>query len=120
MNGVRSDGFLLSTEHVDERRSSGHFGAGCDKLDVVALHLVAGHLVAILDSMAFQPCRHGEGVIGTPLGLIQKENPDISIGSYPRFGDDGSFSTEIIVRGLDQADVDKAAVEIEQMLANLN
>ncbi|MEO9459141.1 MAG: competence/damage-inducible protein A [Lentilitoribacter sp.] len=66
------------------------------------------------------PCRHGEGVIGTPLGLIQKENPDISIGSYPRFGDDGSFSTEIIVRGLSQSDVDKAAIEIEQMLANLN
>ncbi len=65
------------------------------------------------------PCTHGEGVIGTPLGIIQKDNPDISIGSYPRFGDDGSFSTEIIVRGLNIEDVDKAADDIVQMLANL-
>ena len=65
------------------------------------------------------PCTHGEGVIGTPLAVIQKDNPDISIGSYPRFGDDGSFSTEIIVRGLNIEDVDKAADDIEQMLANL-
>ena len=66
------------------------------------------------------PCTHGEGVIGTPLAVIQKDNPDISIGSYPRFGDDGSFSTEIIVRGLNIEDVDKAADGIEQMLANLD
>ena len=66
------------------------------------------------------PCNNGEGVIGTPLGVIQKDNPDISIGSYPRFGDDGSFSTEIIVRGLNIEDVDKAADDIEQMLANLD
>lgn len=66
------------------------------------------------------PCRHGEGDIGTPLGQIQNANLDVSIGSYPRFGDDGSFSTEIIVRGIEQSNVDKAVLEIEDMLAKLD
>lgn len=64
-------------------------------------------------------CQHGEGVIGTLLSNIQKENPHVSIGSYPIFGDDGSFSTELIIRGIDPVVLEKAAQDVETMLTDL-
>lgn len=63
---------------------------------------------------------HGEGDIGTPLGEIQRENPDVSIGSYPKFAQDGGFSSEIVVRGLDGAKIEKAILEIKAMLKSLD
>lgn len=63
---------------------------------------------------------HGEGDIGTPLGEIQKANPDVSIGSYPKFAEDGGFSSEIVVRGLDKAQIEKAILEIKAMLKSLD
>lgn len=63
---------------------------------------------------------HGEGDIGTPLGEIQKDNPDVSIGSYPNFSQDGGFSSEIVVRGLDKAKIEKATLEIKAMLKSLD
>ncbi|WP_107675674.1 competence/damage-inducible protein A [Agrobacterium sp. LAD9] len=52
---------------------------------------------------------YGEGDIGTPLTAIQKEHPETSIGSYPKY-DGQRFSTEIVVRARD-AGVLKAATE---------
>lgn len=63
-------------------------------------------------------CPFGEGVIGGPLGDIQKANPDTIIGSYPKY-QDGTFWTELVVRGRDQAKIDTAASAIEAMLAGL-
>ena len=42
-------------------------------------------------------CPLGEGVIGGPLGDIQKAHPDTIIGSYPKYRD-GSFWTELVIR----------------------
>ena len=63
-------------------------------------------------------CKFGEGTIGEPLGKIQKDNPDTSIGSYPKF-DGKQYSTQIVVRGRDQECIDNAAEEISQMLKSL-
>lgn len=63
---------------------------------------------------------HGEGDIGTMLGEIQKDNPDVSIGSYPKFAQDGGFSSEIVVRGLDSEKIGKAILEIKAMLKSLD
>ena len=63
-------------------------------------------------------CRFGEGEIGTPLAEIQKDNPRTSIGSYPKF-DGKAFSTELVVRARDAADLDRAAGAIEVMLEDI-
>lgn len=63
-------------------------------------------------------CPFGEGVIGGPLGEIQKANPDTIIGSYPKY-QDGKFWTELVVRGRDVAKIEAAKAEIEAMLAGL-
>lgn len=63
-------------------------------------------------------CPYGEGVIGGPLGEIQKAHPDTIIGSYPKYLD-GKFWTELVVRGRTQEAVDSARTAIEAMLAGL-
>lgn len=63
-------------------------------------------------------CPFGEGVIGGPLAEIQKNHPDTIIGSYPKF-QDGTFWTELVVRGRTQAAVDAARAAVEAMLAGL-
>ena len=63
-------------------------------------------------------CSHGEGTIGDALGEIQKNNPETSIGSYPKF-DGKSYSTQIVVRGRDQNAIDRAAAAVRAMLTTL-
>lgn len=63
-------------------------------------------------------CPFGEGVIGEPLALIQKQHPDTIIGSYPRF-ENGVFSTELVVRSRDAEKVTKAREAIEAMILEL-
>lgn len=64
------------------------------------------------------PCPHGEGDIGGPLGEIQKNHPDVVIGSYPRY-DGKRFSTEIVIRGADEGTVNAARADVEAMVAGL-
>jgi molybdopterin-biosynthesis enzyme MoeA-like protein len=63
-------------------------------------------------------CPHGEGVIGGPLGEIQKAHPDTIIGSYPKYLD-GTFSTDLVVRARTQAALDAARQAVEAMVAAL-
>lgn len=63
-------------------------------------------------------CPFGEGVIGGPLGEIQKAHPDTIIGSYPKYLD-GSFWTELVVRARSQDALDSARNAVEAMLAEL-
>ncbi|KQV83577.1 competence/damage-inducible protein A [Rhizobium sp. Root1220] len=63
-------------------------------------------------------CPFGEGDIGTPLAAIQKEHPETSIGSYPRYVDQ-VFSTEIVVRGRSREAVDAAAVLVREMIETI-
>ena len=52
-------------------------------------------------------CPLGEGMIGGPLGEIQKAHPDTIIGSYPKYSD-GTFWTELVVRARSQEALDAA------------
>ena len=64
------------------------------------------------------PCPLGEGVIGGPLGEIQKAHPDTIIGSYPKYLD-GTFWTELVVRARTQEALDAARADVEAMVAGL-
>lgn len=64
-------------------------------------------------------CKHGEGTIGDPLAQVQKNNPDTSIGSYPKF-EDGKFFTHIVVRSRNPQALAQAKSQVEEMLSNLN
>ncbi|MGI9351187.1 MAG: competence/damage-inducible protein A [Rhizobiaceae bacterium] len=63
-------------------------------------------------------CEFGEGTIGDRLAQIQKENVDVSIGSYPRF-DGESYSTQIVVRGREREKILVAVKDVEKMLKHL-
>jgi molybdopterin-biosynthesis enzyme MoeA-like protein len=63
-------------------------------------------------------CPHGEGDIGGPLTEIQKNHPNVVIGSYPRY-EGKRFSTEIVIRGADEAAVDAARADVESMVSGL-
>jgi molybdenum cofactor synthesis domain-containing protein len=60
----------------------------------------------------------GEGMIATPLAVIARENPDVSIGSYPSFGPSG-FQTQIVIRGKNPAAVEAAKAAVELMVLAL-
>ncbi|MDA8870383.1 competence/damage-inducible protein A [Rhizobiaceae bacterium] len=61
----------------------------------------------------------GEGDIGGPLGEIQQAHSDTMLGSYPRF-ENGSHTTQIVVRGRDPKAVDAAYADVEAMVARLS
>jgi molybdenum cofactor synthesis domain-containing protein len=63
-------------------------------------------------------CPLGEGVIGGPLGDIQKAHPDTIIGSYPKYRD-GSFWTELVIRSRSAEALEAARAEVEAMVARL-
>lgn len=63
-------------------------------------------------------CGHGEGVIGGPLGDIQKRHPDVMIGSYPQF-DGVRYTTELVLRSRDDAALEAARIEVSAMLDRL-
>lgn len=60
----------------------------------------------------------GEGDIGSALAAIQKNHPDTSIGSYPRFVEN-RFSTEIVIRSRDEAPAQAAERDILAMIAEI-
>jgi molybdopterin-biosynthesis enzyme MoeA-like protein len=53
-----------------------------------------------------------EGQIAAALAQIQKENPTVSLGSYPFYRESGP-GTQLVARGRDEATVDKAARAVE-------
>ncbi|MCP4183539.1 MAG: competence/damage-inducible protein A [Hyphomicrobiales bacterium] len=63
-------------------------------------------------------CPHGEGTIGGELTLIAKQNPHVSIGSYPRF-DQQTYSTQIVMRSHSQDALDEAEKNVELMLVKI-
>jgi molybdenum cofactor synthesis domain-containing protein len=54
----------------------------------------------------------GEGVIAAPLEAVAKAHPDLSLGSYPFFGE-GGFGANLVVRGRDAAEIEAAIAELE-------
>jgi molybdenum cofactor synthesis domain-containing protein len=46
----------------------------------------------------------GEGVIAAPLEVLAKAHPNLSLGSYPFFGE-GGYGSQLVVRGRDAGEV---------------
>jgi molybdenum cofactor synthesis domain-containing protein len=63
-------------------------------------------------------CPFGEGVIGMPLGAIQKAHPETVIGSYPKMVD-GGYMVDLIVRARNETKMNAAADAVRAMLISL-
>ena len=57
----------------------------------------------------------GEGVIAAPLEAVAKAHPEMSLGSYPFFGN-GIYGSNLVLRGRDAGEL---AVAVEELVAGL-
>ena len=57
----------------------------------------------------------GESVIAQPLEAVAKAHPDMSLGSYPFFGD-GIFGSNLVLRARDASEL---AAVVEELIATL-
>lgn len=57
----------------------------------------------------------GEGVIAAPLEAVAKAHPDLSLGSYPFFGE-GGYGAQLVTRGRDLAEVEATVEELTAAL----
>ena len=64
-------------------------------------------------------CTLGEGTIGEDLGKIQKNHPETSIGSYPKF-DGKTFSTHVVIRGREPEKIEAAVASVHEMIEQLS
>jgi molybdenum cofactor synthesis domain-containing protein len=58
----------------------------------------------------------GEGLIAAPLEAVAKAHPALSLGSYPFYGPAG-FGANLVVRGRDPAEVERAVAALLDALA---
>jgi molybdenum cofactor synthesis domain-containing protein len=56
-----------------------------------------------------------EGSIAAEFARLQNEYPGLSLGSYPSYRQDG-YSVQLVVRGRDAGLVEKAALEVENIV----
>jgi molybdenum cofactor synthesis domain-containing protein len=83
-------------------------------LDYVTPKLKTG--VKMLSASVRADCREGD--IGTELGQIAKQYPDVIIGSYP-FQDERGGNTNVVVRSRDPQRLAAATAAVEAMLARV-
>jgi molybdenum cofactor synthesis domain-containing protein len=57
----------------------------------------------------------GEGVIAAPLEIVAKAHPDLSLGSYPFYGESG-YGSNLVIRGRDE---DEVGATVEVLIAAL-
>ncbi len=60
-----------------------------------------------------------EGDIGSELGDVAKDHPQVTIGSYPFFDEKFGPNTSVVIRGRDPACVAAAKAAVEAMLARV-
>ena len=58
----------------------------------------------------------GEGEIATPFASFASRYPDLTMGSYP-FNIEGTYGTNLVLRGTDPARLDQALAELTSLLA---
>jgi molybdenum cofactor synthesis domain-containing protein len=105
--------------HIANPVSTVYVMAGVPQVFQAMVHNVVPHLktgVKLLSQSVASP--YGEGDIGTALGEVQKNHPETSIGSYPKY-DGQRFSTEIVVRARDAAVLHDAAQAVSDMLEKI-
>ena len=56
-----------------------------------------------------------EGQVAAQLGVIQGRHPDVDLGSYPFYRQDG-YGTNLVMRGTDEAELDEMLEEVRQMI----
>lgn len=59
----------------------------------------------------------GEGIVADPLRGLAEKYAELSIGSYP-FQKDGAYGTNIVIRGIDEAQVTVAMAELMAIFPN--
>ena len=86
-------------------------------LEAIAPQLPHGPVVISVTLEAQVP----EGVIAPGLAQVQKDHPDVAIGSYPfyREGAERPFGAQLVVRGRDGDAVERAALSLEDVLRQL-
>jgi molybdenum cofactor synthesis domain-containing protein len=62
-------------------------------------------------------CREGD--IGTELGALAKEHPDVTIGSYPFMDEKNSANTHVVIRSRDARKLATAKAAVEAMLTKV-
>src|SRR5271169_4052526 len=62
-------------------------------------------------------CREGD--IGTELGALAKEHPDVTIGSYPFMDEKNSANTHVVIRSRDAQKLAAAKAAVEAMLTKV-
>jgi molybdenum cofactor synthesis domain-containing protein len=61
-------------------------------------------------------CRVGESIIAEPLETLQKQYPDVKMGSYPRMGG-GSVMTELVLRAADVDRLEEATARLRTVVS---
>lgn len=56
-----------------------------------------------------------EGQVAAQLGAIQDRHPDVDLGSYPFYRQDG-YGTNLVMRGTDEAELDEMLEEVRRMI----
>ena len=82
-------------------------------LEDVGARIVGG---AVVLSRTLRVTGTGEGVLAAPLEAVAKAHPELSLGSYPFFTPEG-HGANLVVRGRDQAQVDRAVAALAAALA---
>jgi molybdenum cofactor synthesis domain-containing protein len=60
-----------------------------------------------------------EGDIGSELGVIARQHPDVTIGSYPFFDEQRGPNTNVVIRARDPARLAAAKAAVEDMLTQV-
>jgi molybdopterin-biosynthesis enzyme MoeA-like protein len=86
-------------------------------LETIALELPRGQAMTSVTVEADMP----EGKIAAGLASLQKDHPEVAIGSYPfyREGAANPFGAQLVIRGRDAEAVERVVVALERMLKEL-
>jgi molybdenum cofactor synthesis domain-containing protein len=60
-----------------------------------------------------------EGDFATALGDVQRDFPDVIIGSYPKFDPKAGFATTLVLRSRDPVRLAKAEATVKEMLSEI-
>ena len=105
----RAPGFSIGNVHV----MAGVPNVMQAMLDALAPRLKTGKAVL---SRSIAAAGLKEGDIAAPYGAVQREFPDVSMGSYPNFQEDVGFTTTLVLRSRDEERLDAAEAAVKAML----
>lgn len=64
-------------------------------------------------------CNLGEGVLAAGLGAVQRDFPDVEIGSYPRFAGADGFRLSLVLRATDLVRLEQATGAVAALVREL-